>query len=155
MGCAGCERVEALHSWVLWSTLTLESEGRCDANRLPSRWYVDVTTEETGRQAWGTIESEPGHMTLSTSVGSRMPVLWGVGMYLEAVMSLYGRVCLEVTVSNSLCRDSSAPSSLPCSLLENEVRGTRVPVRNRTPLGHLGKQQPEAGAAGQMARAGR
>lgn len=58
-----------------------------------------------------------------------------------------------MTGSNSLFRDSCQA----CSALYwiTEVRGIRVQVRNYTPMGHLGKQLPEEGAAGQMVPAAR
>lgn len=68
-----------LHNLLLWSRSILENEGRCGAHRLLSYWYVDVTAGETGRQAGGMIESEPGPRILPTSVGLRMPVFWGRG----------------------------------------------------------------------------
>lgn len=88
-GCVGWDGVEELYNWELWSTLILESENTCDANRPPPCWYVDVTARGPGGHAEAAIKSEPRHVPMRARVALRVPVLWGVGTCLETVMSLY------------------------------------------------------------------
>ena len=98
---------------------------------------------ETQREAWAAIQSEPTYMPGVLDPVCR-PVLLGVRTRLETEMNL----CESFVCEPCVPRDSSVPSSVLCSLVEDLSVGEVGKGLELHATGQLRKQQPEARGSG-------